>query len=88
MYAKQVCVLKLRMPTERKITCQLWLYLSKELDLEQESKKLQENYRGKWEENQNFVLTLQRKTAEEVIGFLEMHPLIKRGFRGNHVSIL
>lgn len=76
------------MPTERKMTCQLWMYLSKELDLEQESKELQENYRGKWEENQKFILTLQRNTAEEVIGFLEMHPSIKGGFGGNHISIL
>lgn len=61
--------------------------LSEEMDLSQEHKELKFT-EEKWEENQNFIFTLQRSTVEEIMRFLDMYHQFKRGVGQNHICIL
>lgn len=63
MYTKGVCILGAE-DAYRKND------LSEEMDLSQEHKELK-FMEEKWEENQNFIFTLQRNTMEEIMHFLE-----------------
>lgn len=64
MYTKEVCIFGAE-DAYRKND------FSEEMDLSQEHKELK-FIEEKWEENQNFIFTLQRNTMEEIMGFLEM----------------
>lgn len=64
MYTKEVCIFG-----AEDANCKN--DFSEEMDISQEHKELI-FIKEKWEENQNFIFTLQRNTVEEIIGFLEM----------------
>lgn len=64
MYTKEVCIFGAEDAYHKND-------FSEEMDFSQEHKELK-FIEEKWEENQNFIFTLQRNTMEEIMGFLEM----------------